>query len=199
MYNTLRWEWERQFDTPGEVRYHCDIHSAPGRDIDVFENGLITISEDDTNGPSFQINSAVSDAWFNPQTDGQGFFVIVWEESGLVFLSWFTFDATRPPEDVAAILGDAGHRWVTALGPYDGDTASLDVYLSTGGVLDSAEPPVVTDQTPIGTITIVWTGCNSGTLTYDFPSLQLSGNIPIERIVLDNVAACEAAQPVQVR
>lgn len=191
----LRWQWERQFDTPGEVRFHCDIHSSPGRDIDVFENGIIIVTEDDNNAPPFLITSAVSDSWFNPLTDGQGFFIIVWEDIKLIFLSWFTFDTVRPPDDVTAILGDAGQRWVTALGPYEGDTATLDVFLSNGGVFDSVDPPVVTDQTPIGTITIKWTSCNSGTLTYDFPSLQLSGSIPIERIVLDNVAACEADQP----
>ena len=80
------------------------------------------------------------------------------------------------------------------MGGYEGDTATLDVFLSTGGVLDSPEPPVVTDQTPIGTITIKWTSCNSGTLTYNIPSLNLMGTIPIERIVLDNVAACESGQ-----
>lgn len=193
----LRWQWERQFDTAGEFRFHCDLHSTPGRDPAAFENGIVTVLEDGDNGTPFEINSGVSDAWFNPLTDGQGFFIIVWEDSNLVFLSWFTFDSVRPPEDATAIFGGAGQRWVTALGPYEGDTATLDVYLSTGGVLDSDEPPVITDQSPIGTITIEWTGCNSGTLTYNFPSLQLSGTIPIERIVLDNVAACEAAQPQQ--
>ena len=47
----------------------------------------------------------------------------------------------------------------------------------------------------VGTIEIVWTGCNAGVLTYDLPALGLSGEIPIERIVLDKVAACQAAQP----
>jgi hypothetical protein len=52
----------------------------------------------------------------------------------------------------------------------------------------------VTDQTPIGTATIKWTGCNAATLTYDIPSLELMGEIPIERIVLENVPLCEAGQ-----
>ena len=140
------------------------------------------------------INSGMSDAWFDPTTDGQGFFIIVWENSNLMYLSWFTFDTERPAEDVTAIFGGPGQRWVTALGAYEGDTATLDVFLSTGGVLDSTEPPVVTDQTPIGTIIIQWTSCNAGTLTYSLASLGLSGSIPIERIVTDNVPACEAGQ-----
>lgn len=140
------------------------------------------------------INSGMSDAWFNPLTDGQGFFIIVWENSKFIFLSWFTFDTERPPADVSAFFGGPGQRWVTAQGPYEGDTATLDVFLSTGGTLDSPEPPVVTDPNPIGTITITWTSCTAGTLTYDLPGLGLMGVIPIQRIVLDNVPMCEAGQ-----
>lgn len=143
---------------------------------------------------SFLINAAISDAWYYPPTSGQGFFIIVWENIETVFLSWFTYETERPPENVTAILGEPGHRWLTATGPYSGDTAVLDVFLSSGGVFDSEQPQVITDQTPIGTITITWDGCNSGILSYDIRSVGLIGEIPIERIALSNVADCEAAQ-----
>jgi hypothetical protein len=94
---------------------------------------------------------------------------------------------------VEAILGEPGHRWLTAQGPYDGDTAVLDVFLTSGGVFDSPEPPVDTPVN-VGMITIVWSGCNAGLLTYDLTTPLVSGQIPIERIVLDNVPACEAGQ-----
>ena len=45
-----------------------------------------------------------------------------------------------PGDPVEAILGDPGHRWLTAQGPYSGDTASLEVFSSSGGVFDAAEP-----------------------------------------------------------
>ncbi len=143
----------------------------------------------------FVINAGITDAWFDRLTDGQGFFIIVWEDLQRVFLSWFTYDTERPPEDVMAILGEPGHRWVTAQGSYEGDTAMLNAFLTAGGIFDAAEPPAVTDPDPIGTMTIVWRDCNTGTLSYNLPDLGLSGDIPIERIVLDNVPACEAAQP----
>lgn len=142
-----------------------------------------------TNG--FQINAGLNDAWYDPATDGQGFFIIVWEDTGLIFLSWFTYDTERPPQDAMAILGEPGHRWLTAQGPYAGDTAALDVHLTAGGVFD-ASVPAPDPAVQVGTITILWTGCNSGILTYDLPALGLSGEIPIQRIVLDNVALCEA-------
>jgi len=141
---------------------------------------------------TFHINPAITDAWFFPDTSGQGFFIIVWEDSKLIFMSWFTYDTERPPEDVMAILGEPGHRWLTALGPYEGDTALLDIFLSSGMIFDSAEPPVTTEQLEGATIEIVWTGCNAGVLKYDIPSLGLMGEIPIQRIVLDNVALCES-------
>jgi hypothetical protein len=136
----------------------------------------------------------MTDAWFNPATDGQGMLNMVWDSIKFVFMAWFTFDSERPPEDVLAILGEPGHRWLTAQGPFNGDTASLDVYLTSGGVFDSAQPPAVTDQEPIGTATITWTGCNAGTLAYDIPSLALTGEIPIERIVGENISLCEEGQ-----
>ena len=155
----------------------------------------VTVTEPQTQPDPILINVAMSDAWFFPDTAGQGFFIIVWEDQKLVFLSWFTYDTERPPEDVMANLGEPGHRWLTGLGPYEGDTALLDVFLSSGMIFDSAEPPVVTEQYEGASIEIVWTGCNEAVLKYDIPTLGLMGEIPIERIVLDNVPACEAAQP----
>ncbi len=140
----------------------------------------------------FLINPGLNDAWYNPATAGQGFFIIVFADVDYMFLAWFTYDTERPPEDVMAHLGEPGHRWLTAQGPYDGDTATLDVYLTEGGVFDMAEPPAVTGKDPIGTITIVWSDCENGVLTYDIDPPGVSGEIPIKRIVPDNVALCEA-------
>lgn len=184
------WSFQQTFDEPGEILYHCEVHSSPGKDINNFMNGRITVQGDGEG--VFQINPGLSDAWFFPGTNGQGFFIIVWEESKFIFLSWFTYDMERPPEDVMATLGEPGHRWLTAQGPYDGDTAALDVIVSSGGTFDSPDPEVTNVQD--GVITITWTGCNSGILTYNIPTLGLMGEIAIERIVLDNVPACEAAQ-----
>jgi PKD repeat protein len=151
----------------------------------------VTVSEPAT---TFLINPAITDAWYDPLTGGQGFFIIVWEDVETVFLSWFTYDIERPPQDVTANLGEPGHRWLTAQGSYSGDTATLTLYETAGGVFD-APTPVPDPALQVGTIEIIWTGCNAGMLSYDLPSLSLSGNIPIQRIVLDKVSACEAAQP----
>jgi endonuclease I len=140
---------------------------------------------------TLRINAGMNDAWFNPDTAGQGFFIIVWEEIQYMFVSWFTYDTERPPDDVQAILGEAGHRWLTAQGSYSGDTANLDVNISSGGVFDSAEPPVPPPVSD-GTLKIHFAGCDEATVVYDMPGTGLSGAVPIRRIATDNVPLCEA-------
>lgn len=184
-------DWHRQDPVdPVEMQHHETVASFQGNRnpfIDhpewascVFEGQCI-----------FSINAGLNDAWYNPSTNGQGFLIVVWENIQMMFVAWFTYDVERPPEDVEAILGEPGHRWLTAQGPYTGDTALLDVYVSSGGVFDSAAPavgPPVHD----GTMQLKFSDCNTGVITYDIPSVSLSGEVPIERIVQDNAALCES-------
>lgn len=142
---------------------------------------------------AFVINNGLNDAWFDSTTLGQGFFITVFPNLQSVFLAWFTYDTERPPANVEAILGEPGHRWLTAFGGYTGTIATLEVELTQGGVFDSAEPAV--QQTAYGTIQVEFLDCNSAIVRYNFPSLGLNGEIPISRIADDNVPACLAAQP----
>lgn len=183
--------YERTFNTAEEIRYYCTVHSTPGRDINVFMNGRINVVEDEQ---TVNINAGMSDSWYNAETVGQGFFIIVWEDLDQIFLSWFTFDTIRPPEGVIAELGDPGHRWLTAQGAYSGDTATLDIYETSGGVFDAAEPAAETDPVPIGSMLITWSDCSSAELLYDIPGQSLSGAMTLERIVPDNVPLCESGQ-----
>lgn len=148
----------------------------------------ITLSE----STSFEINAGLNDAWFNPVTNGQGFLIAVFPEIKQVFVAWFTYDSQRPPEDVTAILGEPGHRWLTAQGPYDGDTANLTIFVTAGGVFDATTPAASTDTDGDGTMTIEFADCTEGLVKYEITSLGISGEIPIERIAPDNVALCEA-------
>jgi hypothetical protein len=142
-------------------------------------------------GLGIQINAGLNDAWYNPLTDGQGFLISVFPEIKQMFVAWFTYDVERPPEDVTAMLGEPGHRWLTAQGPYSGDTATLTIYVTEGGVFDKAEPAASNDGIGDGTMTIEFADCSTAIVTYAIDGLGLSGEIPIQRIVLDNVALCE--------
>jgi formylglycine-generating enzyme required for sulfatase activity len=142
-------------------------------------------------GLTFQITNGLNDAWFNFATNGQGLLITVFGDIKTMFLAWFTYDTERPPEDVTAFLGEPGHRWLTAQGPYDGDTATLTIFVTEGGVFDSAEPVAETDLDGDGTMTIQFADCNAGLVTYHIESLDISGEFPIERLALDNVPLCE--------
>ena len=141
-------------------------------------------------GPAFQINAGLNDAWFDPGTPGQGFFISVFPNSGVIFLAWFTYDTERPPGSVTAILGEPGHRWLTAFGAYADNLAALDIEVTSGGIFNSPVP--APGQVLDGTITLEFHDCNSATLTYDIPSAGTQGQIEIQRIALDNVAFCES-------
>ena len=143
----------------------------------------------------FFINAGLNDAWFNALSPGQGFFFTVFPDLGSFFLAWFTYDTERPPENPEAILGEPGHRWLTAFGPYSGDSAVLDVELTAGGEFNMTEPVPV--QQPDGTIMLEFSDCNTGLVTFDISTANVQGEVAIERIALDNVPACEAAAEAQ--
>jgi hypothetical protein len=140
----------------------------------------------------FEINAAIADAWYYPDTAGQGFLISILPSFQLMFVAMFTFEVERPPEDVTALIGEAGHRYITAYGPYEGSTATLIIEQTTGGVFGENSPAV--DQATDGTMTIEFGGCDNGTVVYDIPSIGRQGEIPIQRVAKDNVALCEALE-----
>jgi hypothetical protein len=141
----------------------------------------------------FNINPGLNDAWWNPQTDGQGFFISVFPDIGYVTLAWFTYDTELPPLDAVANLGDSGHRWLTALGTIAGNQSIMNIELTSNGIFDTSTEIARTDPPGSdGTIVLTFEGCNSGTVEYDIPSINQQGVVPIQRVANDNIAICEA-------
>ena len=112
-----------------------------------------------------------------------------------MLVTWVTFDTERPGDSALAYLGDPGHRWLTAQGPYTDHQAVLDVAVTTGGIFNSHEPVAL--QYADGTLTVNFTTCTAGSIAYDIPSIDQQGVIPIQRISLENVAMCEALQSME--
>lgn len=139
-----------------------------------------------------RINAGLNDAWFNPETEGQGFFISVFPDLGFVSLAWFTYDTELPPDDAQANLGDPGHRWLTALGPIEDNQAVMNIEMTTGGIFDTPTEIQRTDPPGSdGTILLTFTSCNSGTVEYDIPSINRQGMVPVQRVAGDNIALCE--------
>jgi hypothetical protein len=139
---------------------------------------------------AIQINAGLNDAWVSQDAPKQGFFFTVYPDQGLFFLSWFTFDSTLPDGDVTAEFGAPDQRWVTGVGFYSGDSVSLNAELTTGGIFNGSDSEAA-QQANYGTITITFISCNEATLAYNFPSLGLSGQMTLTRVLTDNVALCE--------
>lgn len=142
--------------------------------------------------PILNMNAGMNDAWYNPDTDGQGFFITVFPELGLVSLAWFTYDTEHPPDDAQSNLGDPGHRWLTALGSISNNQSVMNIDFTSGGLFDT--PTEVSHTDPPGsdgTITLSFENCNNGTVEYDIPSISRQGTIPIQRVADDNVALCK--------
>jgi hypothetical protein len=140
-----------------------------------------------------KINPGLNDAWYNPLTDGQGFFISVFPDLNTVSLAWFTYDTELPAENATANLGDPGHRWLTAVGPIVGNQVFMEIEMTSGGLFDTAtfidhtDPPVSD-----GTIILTFTSCNSATVEYEIPSINRQGIVPIQRVADDNGVDCEA-------
>lgn len=141
---------------------------------------------------TFSINAGLNDAWYFPDTDGQGFFINVFPIIGYVTLAWFTYDTELPPINATANLGDPGHRWLTAVGPIDGNQVLMNIELTSGGIFDTYTDIIRTDPAGSdGTILLKFDSCSTGTIEYDIPSINRQGIVPIERVVNDNIALCE--------
>ncbi len=67
--------------------------------------------------------------------------------------------------------------------------------LTRGGIFDS-RTPLVERISDYGTFVLHFTDCHSGTISYDIPAAGLAGEIPIQRVVEDNAALCEAMQEI---
>lgn len=156
---------------------------------DDFRNRTQVLHDSDLGLEPFAMNAGLNDAWYNPQTSGQGFFITVFPRLGVVSLAWFTYDTVLPDGNATANLGDPGHRWLTALGVISGNQSVMSIEISSGGIFDTT---TVITRVDDGTITLTFEDCNSGTVQYDIRSIDQQGTVPIQRVASDNIALCEA-------
>lgn len=184
-------------DFPGTVSFTLESHqfidqlevwvdrTQPGPKATLQDAGC-----DLTGDPQpFPISLGINDAWYAPDLSGHGVLLTVYPSIKKIFLALFTFDTEDFSDAGSAILGDAGQRWLTAMGPYSGSTAHLDVDLTVGGVFLEAEPKP--EWLPGGTIILQLNHCNSVTLDYDIPSISRQGTLQLQRVANDRLELCE--------
>ena len=182
-------------------RHSVQMYDSEGKFVKNFvssrSGGLNTpnavVIRNDNTGNFFQINAGLNDAWYDSDTDGQGFFITVFPDLGYVSLAWFTYDTELPPIDAVANLGDAGHRWITAIGPITDNKVMMNITMTSGGIFDTSTEIERTDPAGSdGTLTLTFDDCNSGTIDYDITSINRQGTVPIRRVADDNIVLCEA-------
>ena len=160
--------------------------SNPANDTNVDQTTIYVFTQ-------FIMNAGLNDAWFNPLTDGQGFFITIFPDLNFVTLAWFTYDTELPPLDATSSLGDPGHRWMTAGGVINMDESVMNIELTSGGIFDAAS--VIQRTNPAGsdgTLTLKFDNCRSGSINYNITSIDAQGTVPLQRVAGDNIALCDA-------
>jgi hypothetical protein len=128
------------------------------------------------------INAGMDGAWYDENTPGQGFLFDAQPDpqgGNFIFVAWFTYgDETA-----------SGQRWLTAQGTFEGATAEINVYETTGGSFDDSQP---TNTQPVGTMTIDFTDCSNALLSYALDDGTGAGAISLVRVLPDGGSLCES-------
>ena len=132
-------------------------------------------------------------SWYEAAENGQGFEIEVFPDliapgTGLLQGAWFTFDK--------APAGGADHqRWYTFNGHAQSgdDDVQFTIFQNVGSNFDALP---VTQPVAVGTGTLSFDTCGSGSLSYTFNNGGGSGVIPITRIT-PNVTCVVGAAPAQ--
>ena len=131
-------------------------------------------------------------SWFEAATNGQGIEVefypdLVAAGTALVQGAWFTFDT-------APAGGADRQRWYTFTGNGQSGQPSIPITISqnVGGNFNA---PPMTASTPVGSGTLAFGACDSGTFTYAFTDGSgRSGTVPLTRIT-PNVTCATGTAP----
>ena len=92
--------------------------------------------------------SRYSGYWYDRAQSGHGFQIEV-QDTGLVFMTWYTFAAN-------------GERlWVIATGPMNGNTATLNAHEAVGGAFPPAFNPANVQVLPWGSFELTFNACDS--------------------------------------
>jgi hypothetical protein len=128
-------------------------------------------------------------SWYEAATTGQGIELEVFPSStlstGSMFVSWFTFDTAA---------GGADHqRWYTASGSlvFGQPIVPLTIDQNISGNFDA---PPITNSQPVGTATLYFDTCTSGSFSYSFSDgTGRMGTMPLTRLTQNVTCATTTA------
>lgn len=119
-----------------------------------------------TASSGIELHTGLNGPWHQAENPGQGLVLHILPESNQVFIAWFTYEESGGKQ-----------LWLTAQGSLNSNPINLEIYQSTGGLLNSNQPPPV--QSTWGTGTIEFQSCTSAVLSFNGST---TGTIALSRI-----------------
>ena len=129
---------------------------------------LFTVTQSSTS-----IDGHMSGNWYDPVRSGQGIQLEFTDQNNAAIAIWFVFGP------------DGGQNWIYAQGTYDTTkaTVTLPATMKTGARFPPLFKPSDVQSTSWGTITLAFTDCNNGTLSWNstLPGYGI-GSMPLSRL-----------------
>jgi len=129
---------------------------------------------------AFAITPGITGSWYNSTQSGHGFNLEVLPNN-LIAGYWYVFDA------------NGNNLWLTGVGSYTGNTATLSMIQVTGGLFPPNFDPTKIVRTPWGTLTLTFTDCNNGTAAWAPTAAGFAGSaspLGITRLTALNGLTC---------
>ena len=121
----------------------------------------VTASEDPyAEATGFEINNALSGTWYNPARDGEGFIIDV-ANAGNIVISFYTYDKSGQ------------QMWLIGTGDVDGSVATIDFYVTQGGIYGAGFDPELVSTIHWGTGVFTFSECATGSADI-MPNLDFS-------------------------
>jgi len=111
------------------------------------------------------LDARFNGAWYNPDTDGQGLTLEVLGSGAGIAGFWYTYD------------DEGNKRWFVMTGTIDGDTATVSIIQTQGGVFLQSDP--VTEE-EWGTAQIVTVDCD--TIRFEIDADEVQTSVPLTRL-----------------
>jgi len=130
--------------------------------------------------PGPDINPGMNGAWTNLETLGQGMFFDVVASQKQLFMGWFSYETDM---GIELDPDENAHRWLVAIGPYSGDTATLELLAVDGGTFNGPEPVT---ETAVGQATLKFRTCTEAVFEYALDA-GLAGALVLNRLLPDTL------------
>ena len=164
-----------------------DIPNPDQKDSDA--DGIGDRCDDDAF--DFAINPGISGSWYDPQHDGEGWFVQVLDDNKAI-VYWFTYS---PP----GVDGKQAQAWIGGVGEVVGSSIVVPAagsLITNGASFGPGFDPQSVERYPWGKIVLSFSDCNGGVMYYKSDDLNFgSGSLDLTRVTQIDSLDCAGSAP----